>query len=183
MKKGKISRMRIGKNCKISDKISIYGEENIEIGDNVRIDEFSILVGGSGLKIGSHVHIAAYSILYGTAGLTIGDFTGCAVRTTILSALDDYHGFSLIGPCVSMKFKPRLLAAPVNIGRHVVLGVGCVVLPGVNIGDGASFGAYSLIKKDCLAWSIYAGLPVKRICDRDRKVLELEKKFLEEYNA
>lgn len=175
--------MKIGKNCKISDKISVYNGDNIEIGDNVRIDEFSILTGGAGMKIGDHVHIAAYSILYGTGGLTIGDFTGLAVRTTILTSSDDYHGFSLIGPCVPEKFKPRHLIAPVQIGRHVLFGVGVVVMPGIKFGDGAAVGVYSFVKEDCDPWSIYAGVPAKLIGKRRTDLLSLERKFLEEYDG
>jgi len=175
--------MKVGKNCKISDKISIYGDEMIEIGDNVRIDEFCILTGGKGLKIGSHTHIAAYSILYGTGGLTIGDFCGFAARTTILTSTDDYSGFGLVTPCLPEKFKPGHLSAPVNVGRHVIAGVGCVVMPGTTIGDGVSIGAMSFIKKDCAPWFMYAGVPAKLIRPRKRDMLDLEKQFLEEYYA
>ncbi len=173
--------MKIGKGCKISDMVRIYGEENIEIGDNVRIDEFCILTGGKGLKIGNHVHVAAYSILYGTGGLEIGDFFGGAVRTTILTSSDDYSGRSMVGPCIPRKYKTGNFTKPVKIGRQVILGVGVVVYPGVTIGEGVAVGAYSFVKHDCLPWSLYAGIPARRKGGRAADILDLERRFLEEY--
>jgi len=175
--------VKIGKNCKISDKISVYGGDNIEIGNNVRIDEFCILTGGAGLKIGNHVHIAAYSILYGTAGIVIGDFFGAAVRTTILTSSDDYSGLSMIGPCIPEKYKTGHIAQRVTIGRQVLFGVGCVIMPGVHIGDGVSLGVYSFVKKDCLPWSVYVGIPARKIGDRKMDLLKREEEFLNEYNG
>ena len=170
--------MKMGTSCKISPKASIYNQENLTIGDNVRIDDFCVLSCGSGLKIGSHVHIACYSIFYAGAGIVLEDFSEFATRTTILSATDDFSGESLVGPCIPDKYKPGLKCAPVRVGRHALLGVGCVVMPGVTIGDGVSVGALSLVKGDCVPWHIYAGVPAKMIRTRSKDMLELEKQFL-----
>lgn len=171
----------IGENVRISEMCRIYNPESLEIGDNVRIDDFCVLSCGSGLKIGSHVHIACYSIFYAKAGITLEDFSEFAVRTTVLTATDDFHGHSLVGPCIPDKFKPRLKAAPVRIGRHALLGAGCVIMPGVRIGEGASIGTFSFVKGNCDPWTIYAGVPAKIVGKRDRKMLDLERQFLEEY--
>jgi galactoside O-acetyltransferase len=68
--------------------------------------------------------------------------------------------------------------ADVNIGRHAIIGSGSVVLPGVNIEDGVAVGALSLVTKNCEAFTIYSGSPLKRISSRHRNLLELEKVFV-----
>ena len=50
------------------------------------------------------------------------------------------------------------------IGDNVFLGANAVVLPGVTIGNGAIIGAGSVVTKDVLPDSVYAGNPAKYIC-------------------
>ena len=69
---------------------------------------------------------------------------------------------------------------PVFIGRHVIIGSGSVVLPGVKIGNGSSVGALSLVTKSLEEWGVYSGAPVKRIKARKKNLLEKEKLLLDE---
>jgi galactoside O-acetyltransferase len=66
----------------------------------------------------------------------------------------------------------------VFLGRHVIVGSGSVILPGVTLEDGVAVGALSLVTKDCEAFGVYAGNPARRIKERKRDLLELEKLFL-----
>jgi galactoside O-acetyltransferase len=52
-----------------------------------------------------------------------------------------------------------------------------IVGPSV-LGEGSSVGAMSLITKDIDPWGIYAGVPAKRIREREKTLLQLEKKLL-----
>jgi galactoside O-acetyltransferase len=70
--------------------------------------------------------------------------------------------------------------ADVFLGKHVIVGSGSVILPGVTLEDGVAVGSLSLVPKDCRAFGIYAGSPAKFIKDRKRDLLELEKAFLAE---
>ena len=56
------------------------------------------------------------------------------------------------------------------IGNDVWIGHRAVILPGVNIGDGAIIGAYSLVSKDVAPYSIVGGNPA----------VEIRKRFTEE---
>ena len=63
-------------------------------------------------------------------------------------------------------------------GKHVIVGSGSVILPGVALEDGVAVGALSLVSKDCKAFGIYAGNPARRVKERKRDLLELEKQFV-----
>jgi len=169
-----------GKNVLVSRKASIYGADKIIIGDNVRIDDFCILSGK--ITIGNYIHIAAYTALYGgDKGIVIQDFAGISGRTSIYSVTDDYSGETMTNPMISEKFK-NIQSEKVVIERHVIIGSGCVVLPGVLLGEGSSFGAMSLINRSSEPWSINIGIPFRKVKNRSKNILELEKEFRSQYS-
>jgi serine acetyltransferase len=53
-----------------------------------------------------------------------------------------------------------------------------VILPGVTIGQGASVGAQSLVKRSLNEWGIYAGSPAKLLAPRAKDLLRLEQEYL-----
>jgi dTDP-4-amino-4,6-dideoxy-D-glucose acyltransferase len=168
----------IGNNVRLSDKASYYNCKNIRLGNNVRIDDFCVLsAGAGGIVIGSYVHIAVYSSIIGGGKVTLNDFSNISSRVSIYSSSDDYSGAMLTNPTVPSEFT-NVQHADVNIGRHVIIGAGSVVLPGVVLEEGAAIGALSLVKEDCQSFSIYAGIPVKRIRDRKRDLLDMETKLI-----
>lgn len=166
----------LGDNVFISKKASIYSPGRISIGNNVRIDDFCLLSGT--ITIGDFVHIAAYAALFGgNEGIEIEDFAGVSGRCTIYSVTDDYSGEYLTNPMIPGEYK-NIYDAKVKICRHALLGAGSIVLPGVIIEEGCSFGAMSLINKSTEPWHIYVGQPAKKIKQRSKKLLELEQQFL-----
>lgn len=168
----------VGKNVLLSDKASFYNCQNICLGDNVRIDDFCVLSAGEGgIEIGSHIHIAIYSSLVGRGTIRLGDFANLSSRVSIYSSSDDYSGVAMTNPMVPPEFT-KVHHADVTVGRHAIIGPGSVVLPGVTLGEGAAVGALSLVKRDCEAFSIYAGVPAKKIAERKRDLLVLEARFM-----
>lgn len=168
----------IGKDVKLSRKAVVYNADKIEIGDYCRIDDFCILSGI--ITMGSFIHIGVCTRLSGSAaGLTIKDFAGVSYNSTIIASSDDYSGEFMTNPCIPLKYK-KLLPNPVVLERHSLVASHCMIVPGVTVGEGTAIGAMSLVLKSVEPWSIYAGIPVKRLKDRKRNILELEKKFLEE---
>jgi len=167
----------IGTNVKISDKASIYNAGNISIGDNVRIDDFVVLSAGEGgIVLGNYIHIAVYSCLIGAGRIELDDFANISSRVSIYSSSDDYSGETMTNPMVPDELK-AVHHAPVQIGKHVIIGSGSVVLPGVTLHDGSAVGALSLINKDCAAFFIYAGVPAKKIKPRSKQLLGLVKRL------
>lgn len=168
----------LGSNVLISDKASIYGANRIRIGSNVRIDDFCVLSAGEGgIDIGSFIHIAVYSSLIGAGKITLSDFCNISSRVAIYSSNDDYSGDYMTNPMVPNKYT-NVSHADVFIGKHVIVGCGSVILPGLNILDGVAIGALSLIKNDCESYHIYSGIPARKIKNRGRKISSLEVNLL-----
>lgn len=168
----------VGKHVRLSDKASFYNCKAISIGDNVRIDDFSVLSAGEGgINIGRYVHIATHCSLIGAGQITLEDFSGLSSRVSIYSSSDDYSGEFLTNPTVP-KSLTNVNTADVWVGRHVIIGSGSVVLPGVVLEEGVAIGALSLVTKICHAFSIYSGVPARRIKNRLNNLLDLEKRLL-----
>jgi len=168
----------VGENVQISDRASFYNTANIALGNNVRIDDFCVLAAGvGGIVIGNYVHIAVAATLIGSGGITMADFSGLSSRVSIYSSSDDYSGATMTNPMVPREYT-GVVHADVYLGRHVIVGSGSVILPGVTLEDGVAVGALSLVTKDCKEFGIYSGNPARRISERKRDLLELEKVFL-----
>jgi dTDP-4-amino-4,6-dideoxy-D-glucose acyltransferase len=168
----------IGPTVFISDKASFYNCQGISIGNHVRIDDFCVISAGSGgIEIGNYVHVAVFSSLVGRGKITLSDYCNISSRVAVFSSSDDYSGGSMTNPLIPEQYK-QVLHADVQLGKHVIIGCGSVILPGVSIGDGAAVGALSLIQKNCQSFGIYAGVPARLVKERKRKLLELEQQFV-----
>lgn len=167
-----------GANVLISRKASLYNPGNISIADNVRIDDFCLLSAGSGgISIGSNVHIAAYTSLIGQGHIKLSDFANLSSRVSVYSSSDDYSGSSMTNPTIPEEFK-QVTHQDVHIGKHVIVGAGTVILPGVRLELGAAVGALSLVKTNIAEFTIVGGVPAKVIALRSRQLLEMEFRYL-----
>lgn len=170
--------LRVGKNCLLSDKASYYNCKNIKIGNNVRIDDFCVLSAGiGGIEIGSYIHIAVYSSLIGAGKIVLNDFCNISSKVAIYSSNDDYSGEFMTNPMVPSQYT-NVTSLDIMFEKHVIVGSGSVILPGVTLGEGVAIGALSLVNKNCSDFGIYIGIPVKRIKERERGLLNLEEKLL-----
>lgn len=168
----------IGKNVKLSRKAVIYEPEKMIIGNDVRIDDFCILSGQ--ITFGNFIHIGVCTRLSGSkGGLTLKDFSGVSYNSTIIASSDDYSGEFLTNPTVPMKYK-RMMPNPVVLEKHSLIASHCFIAPGVTVGEGTAVGAMSLVLKNLDPWSVYFGVPAKKVKERKRNMLELEKQFLAE---
>lgn len=172
---------KIGRNVQIAKTCTIIGLANIEIGNNVRIDGYcSIIAAGSGfVRIGSFVHVAGYCGLYAGHGYTMEDFSGLSAGVRIYTGTDDYSGKFLTNPTVPARYT-GVRTGEVVLRRHVIVGTGTVILPGVVAEEGASVGALSLVSRNLEAWTVYGGCPAKPLKERSRALLALEERLLAE---
>tara|TARA_B110000879_G_C11147648_1_gene503148 strand:+ start:1018 stop:1578 length:561 start_codon:yes stop_codon:yes gene_type:complete len=170
----------LGCNVKISDKVSIYDAGQISIGNNFRVDDFCVISGK--VNIGSNVHIAVFcNIAGGEKGVVFDDFSGLAYGCHVFSQSDDYSGETLTNPTVPHKYKKEIKKQTI-IGKHVIVGTGSIIFPGVILAEGTAIGAQSMVTKSTDKWCVYFGSPAKKIKRRKKGLLALEKLYLNENN-
>lgn len=168
----------IGKNVKISNKASIYNAEQIEIGDNSRIDDFCLLSGK--IRLGRNIHITPYcNLAGGEKGIIIDDFSTLAYGVNVFTQSDDYLGETMTNSTIPLKYKKEY-KKEIHICKHVIIGAGSYIMPGVRLEEGTSIGAMSLMTKSSKPWKVYVGIPAKVIKKRKKDLLKLEKQYLEE---
>lgn len=167
----------LGRHVLISRTCRIYTPDKISIGSNVIIDDFTIMNGE--ITIGSYIHIGSNNELYaGDSSITIEDFAGTSSRCTFYASSDDYSGAALHNPVVPRQFRKEF-QAPIVQERYGVIGTGGIVLPGVRMGEGCSFGAMCLINKSTEPWGIYVGAPARRVKERKRDLVEMANKLMD----
>jgi maltose O-acetyltransferase len=108
---------------------------------------------GPGAILNHGVHIE------NVARVTVGARTGLGLFTVVLTSNHE------VGP-----HETRLgdwLRLPVTIGDGCWIGARCLILPGVTIGDGCIVAAGSVVREDCEADGVYAGVPARRVKDLD----------------
>lgn len=163
--------------------ISVEGDDNeIFIGPHVYVERLRIVVIGSHhkvcidegaymvgdnylrvvgdydeIRIGkrSSVNNGRLICAYSHKSIVIGDDTLLAYNITILTA--DSH--SLLDDA-GKRINPD---ASVNIGNHVWIGEGSMLLKGVSVGDDSMIGARSVVTRDVPSASMAAGVPAKVI--------------------
>ena len=141
-----------GRDVRISRKACLYGAEHISLGDHVRIDDFCLLSGN--ISLGSFIHLAAGVLLFaGDAGITVGDYSTLSSRCAVYALTDDYSGAAMTNPTVPEAYT-HVTQQPVSVGRHVIVGTGSTILPGVTVGEGCAVGAMSLLRGDCEPWGM-----------------------------
>jgi maltose O-acetyltransferase len=129
-------RMRlghIGAQTKIYPNVVIHRPEAVHIGFNVSVAEFVHIWGGGGVRIGDSTMIASHVIITSQSHAT------------------------------DLRHRRDAVNAPVTIGNSVWIGAGSIILPGVNVGDGAVIAAGALINHDVAPFAIVAGVPAKQL--------------------
>lgn len=165
----------LGRSVLVSRTCRIYTPETISLGSHVLVDDYAILNGD--ITVGDYVHISSNCELYaGAASIAVGDFSELSSRVAVYAVSDDYSGRSLFGPQVPAAYR-SVTNAPVTLERYTLLGTGSTVLPGVTAGEGCSFGAMTLVNRSTAPWGVYAGIPARRLRERERGLLEHAKKL------
>ena len=103
----------------------------------------------TGMKIGKNVSLFGSNFdIFFPEIIEIGDGSVVGNKTAILT-----HEFTANG----------WKKGNIKIGKNVTIGTMTVMLPGVEIGDGATVAAYSLVNKSVKAGSTVGGVPIRVI--------------------
>jgi len=166
-----------GVNVIIGKTVRIRYPELVRIGDNCIIDDFTYI--STSLELEGYVHISSGCKIIGgqKSKLTMGKFSTLSPNVVVAAGSDDYIG-GIATPLVPEEYKGNVEYGDVHIGNHCVIGTGSVILPKIIINDGAAVGALSLVSKNLDAWFLYAGIPAKKIKERDKEqILNYESAF------
>ncbi|MDI3439568.1 acyltransferase [Erwinia sp. V90_4] len=165
-----------GENVRVAKNCTIVGLGNISLGDHVRIDGFTTIIAPEEgyLTLGSYIHIGSHCTLLASAGIVMRDFSCLSHGVRLYTKSDDYSGQFMTNPMVPSHLT-NVTSAPIEIGRHAIVGSQASIMPGCSLADGTAIGANSLVTKDCEEWTIYAGSPARKINQRKRNPLALEK--------
>jgi acetyltransferase-like isoleucine patch superfamily enzyme len=164
----------LGKNAIVGKTVRIRYPELVSIGDNCIIDDFTYI--STALELKNNVHISAGCKIIGgrRSSVAFDEYSTLSPGVVLAAGSDDYVG-GIATPLVPLEVKGDVKLGYIRLGRHCIVGSNSVVLPNVTFGEGASVGALSLVKSDLRPWSLYAGVPAKKLKDRDKKkILELE---------
>lgn len=142
-------KYHIGKNFHCGRGGFLWARNSICIGDDFYIGKYSIIETnckiGNGVIFGNHVGvIGRYDHCYQEIGVPV------RLATSIRDS--DYQWKGIDEMTV--------------VGDDVWVGFGAIILSGVNIADGCIIAAGALVTKDTEPYSIYAGVPARKIKER-----------------
>lgn len=129
-------------------------------GKNVNIEKGATFGKGTGIKIGDGSGVGVNCSIHGP--LTIGENVMMGPDVVILTS---NHNFAKIDIPMS---KQGFSLKPVVIGNDVWIGTRSIILPGVNIGNGAIIGAGAVVTKDIPDYAIVGGVPARVIRFRNQ---------------
>lgn len=165
-----------GEDLFIAETAIIKQPQALEVGNHVAIDVGVYLSTES--VIGDYVHIAPYVCVIGglKAKLVMGKFSGIAAGSKIICGSDDFTK-GMMNPQVPLEYKETKFTT-VTIEDFACVGVNCVVMPGVTLGEGSVIGAGSVVTKSTDPWTVYVGSPAKPVKMRDKdKIIDYSKKL------
>lgn len=112
------------------------------------------------LTVGSGSIIGDNALLDARNGLVIGKNVSISSNVSIYTLQHD-HRDPWFGPDKRRPMK-------VTIGDRAWLGCNVIVMPGVNIGEGAVCCAGCVVTKDVAPYDVVAGIPAKKVAERPR---------------
>lgn len=142
-------------------KASFLAMMGAKIGKDVVFYPGVWIAPGRNLIIHANADLALGVIITTSGGVEIGARTLIGYRTQILSSNHK------IPSGKDKIFNSGHSNQKITIGNDVWIGANCLILPGVNIGEGAVVAGGSVVTKDVEAYAIVGGVPAKLIKYRE----------------
>lgn len=155
---------QVGKGLKLPNGVPFVagGHLKIYLGDNVSIMRTTI---GAGkvfdeptLRVGNNSTIGYGTVISVAKEVELGD--NCMIAPHCIIMDNDDHPISPQKRLENMPVDPDDVK-PIRIGNNVWIGTNCAILKGVTIGDNSIISTHSVVSKDVLPNSIYAGYPAR----------------------
>jgi acetyltransferase-like isoleucine patch superfamily enzyme len=142
------------------------GEEGVVIGDRVILNRDVLVQAKIGpVHIGSESDIGSGSIVHAQGGTYIGEgvvigggakISGGRFQIELAPSAADAAAQADRG-------QGRWTRGPIRIRDHCLIGMGCIFLDGIEVGEQTIIGAGSLVNQDIPARAVAAGVPAKVI--------------------
>ena len=107
------------------------------------------------ISIGEYSHINRDCLLDARGGIVIGNSVSISHKVNIMTGSHDYKSSNFMG-----------VFHPITINDYAWLGVGCTILQGTSIGEGAVVCAGAVVNKDVPDYAVVGGVPAKIIGTR-----------------
>nr|WP_245785386.1 sugar O-acetyltransferase [Enterococcus aquimarinus] len=148
----------------LEEKQTLLKQLFAEIGEGCYIEApFHANWGGKHVHLGSHVYVNYNLTLVDDTHIYIGDHVMIAPNVVIATGTHPIHP--------GLRRKEAQYNLPVHIQDNVWLGAGCLVMPGVTIGENSVIGAGSVVTKDIPANVVAVGNPCRVLRDISEKDL------------
>lgn len=149
----------------IHEPCIILKPEMVHISKTARIDSFCKIEGGKGVRIGEFVHIASFShINVGGGEVEFRDHSTCSSGCRVGSASPDWS-YLYISAAEPDEYR-HVRYYKTIVGAYVMLGMGVIVLPGREIGEGAIVKPGSVVADNVAPWTIVQGNPACKVGER-----------------
>lgn len=167
----------------VSKSIRVRHPEHFAVGEHSVIDDFCYF--STKVRIGRLSHVANGCSVGGggTHTFTLGDYSSLSSGVKIWCASDDFaRSLIFLPPAGTEDVKEFVVSGDVTIGDCTGIGANTVVMPSNTIPEGTAIGALSFVPPNFPfePWSVYAGIPIRRVRQRDRDAVLRQVRSLRE---
>ena len=131
----------------------------VKMEEDVVVYSGTIMRGTYRIKIGQGTIVGDDCMLDGRGHLNIGKNCNLSTGVKIWTAQHDVQS-----PIFAYT------SAPVDIKDRCWISGGATILPGITVGEGCVIASGAVVTKDCEPYGIYAGIPAKRIGERNQNL-------------
>lgn len=167
----------------VSPHSRIRHPDHFEIGPYSIVDDYCYL--STRVRIGICSHIASGCSIAGGPRyqFTLGDFSSLSSGVKIWCVSNDYvNDLVCIVPSGAGDIDVHPIEGDVSLGDYTGVGANAVVMPRNHVPQGTVIGALSFVPPDFAfePWSVYAGVPIRRIGARNRESVLAQAALLRE---
>ena len=172
--------VRNGKNVTVGDNVIFddgclvdgrgAGPELVVIGNRVILNRGVMLQAKIGpVHIGDDCDIGSSSIVHAQGGTFIGKEVVIGGGAKISGGVFQIDALAEVdGSEQAERAQSRFTNGPIRIGDRCLIGMGCIFLDGVDVGEGTIIGAGSIVTKSLPPYVVAAGSPARMLRERRR---------------